>query len=139
MATPDLERLAAVVQKRRTERKLGIEPAAKLAGMSKDTWKRVEAGLKVRDTSYTGIEQALNWAVGSCTDVLAGGDPTISEPSEQLAGAHVAQVPASVLAQAVGDAVQSAAVRTFGKAPAGQVAKLNEEVLKELRKRGIIQ
>jgi hypothetical protein len=138
MTTPDLGRLATLVQKRRTELRLGVEPAAKLANISKDTWKRVEAALKVRDTSYTGIEHALRWAVGSCADILSGGEPTVSEPSEQIPGAHVAVIPPAALEQAVGDAVQSAALRTFGAQPAGKVAELNELVLEELRKRGVI-
>jgi hypothetical protein len=137
MTTPDLDRLATLVQKRRTELRLGIEPAAKLGGISKDTWKRVEASQKVWDRSYAGIDEALQWATGSCLRVLAGDDPIISEP---IAGTDVkvSDVPKSELARLVGDAVQIAAIATKGSLTGDEIAKLNERVLQELRERGVI-
>jgi len=137
MATPDLARLATLVQGRRLELRLGIEPAAKLAGMSKDTWKRVEAGRKVRDSSYTGIEKALHWAVGSCLRIVGGEDPIINEPVDDTDG-HIAKIPKSALERAVGDAVQSAALATKGSLTGDEILALNERVLLELRERGIL-
>jgi hypothetical protein len=139
MTTPDLGRLATLVQTRRTELKLGVEPAAKLAGISKDTWKRVEAGLKVWDTKYAGIETALQWAPGTCQRIINGQDPIVSEP---LAGAPegtaVTQIPKSELKRLVGDAVQSAAIATTGSLTGDEILKLNERVLQELHDRGVI-
>lgn len=106
--------------------------------MSKDTWKKVEEGASVRDTSYAGIEKALGWAAGSCADILAGKDPTLADPSSASPGAKIAAIPSATLRRTVGDAVQSAAVRTFGDAPASKVQELNDRVLAELRERGII-
>jgi hypothetical protein len=138
MATPDLERLAVLVQKRRTELRLGIEPAAKLGGISKDTWKRVEASQKVWDRSYAGIDEALQWAAGSCLRVLAGDDPIISEPLPGADDVKVSEIPKSDLARLVGDAVQSAAIATKGSMTGDEIAELNERVLRELRERGVI-
>lgn len=138
MATPDLERLAVLVQKRRTELRLGIEPAAKLGGISKDTWKRVEAGQKVWDRSYAGIDEALQWATGSCLRVLAGDDPIVSEPIPDAPGVKMHDVPKSELARLVGDAVQIAAIATKGSLTGDEIAELNERVLRELRERGVI-
>lgn len=138
MATPDLAQLATLVQGRRLELRLGIEPAAKLAGMSKDTWKRVEAGLKVRDASYTGIEKALHWATGSCLRIADGENPIVNEPVDDAADVHIAKIPKSALERAVGDAVQSAALATKGSLTADEILALNERVLLELRERGIL-
>ncbi|MEU0818858.1 hypothetical protein [Streptomyces mirabilis] len=134
----DLERLAKLVQERRLQLRLGIEPAAKLAEMSKDTWKRVEAGLNVRPTSYTGIEAALQWASGSCLRILGGQDPVIDEPSEETPGNRITHVPKSDLERAVGDAVTSAAIGTKGSLTADEILELNARVLQELRERGVI-
>ena len=138
MATPDLDRLAERVTLRRNQLRLGIEPAAKRAEMSKDTWKRVEAGLNVRATSYTGIETALQWAVGSCLRILEGEEPIINEPIDPGSDAHIAQIPKSDLERVVGDAVTSAAIATKGSLTGDEILALNERVLKELRERGVI-
>lgn len=136
MTSPDLERLAALVQKRRTELRLGIEPAAKLGGISKDTWKRVEGGQKVWDRSYAGIDAALDWAPGSCLRILDGKEPVVSEPFVE--GVKVTQVPAAELERLVGDAVQSAAIATKGTLTGDEILELNRRVLDELRGRGVI-
>ncbi|MFF0777031.1 hypothetical protein [Streptomyces sp. NPDC003720] len=136
MTSPDLERLAALVQKRRTELRLGIEPAAKIGGISKDTWKRVEAGQKVWDRTYGGIEAALQWAPGSCQLVLAGGDPVVNEPVTD--SVKVAEVPKSELERLVGDAVTTAAIATKGSLTGDEILELNRRVLAELHARGVL-
>lgn len=138
MTSPDLERLATLVQKRRTELRLGVEPAAKLGGISKDTWKRVEAGLRVWDRSFAGIELALQWAPGSCKRILNGDDPIINEPLEGFPDTSGAQIPKRDLERLVGDAVQSAAIATKGSLTGDEILELNERVLQELRERGVI-
>ncbi|NEA52339.1 hypothetical protein [Streptomyces sp. SID10815] len=136
MTSPDLERLATLVQQRRTELRLGVEPAAKLGAISKDTWKRVEAGKRVWDRSYAAIDTTLQWAVGSCLRVLAGKDPL---PTDRVdSGLQVTEVPKSDLEQAVGGAVQRAAIGTKGSLTGDEILELNRRVLDELRKLGII-
>ncbi|MFE9432414.1 helix-turn-helix domain-containing protein [Streptomyces sp. NPDC006640] len=134
----DLERLAHLVRQRRLELKLGIEPAARLAGMSKDTWKKVEAAREdVRATSYTGIERALQWAPGSCTRVIEGGEPVISETSTASRDSGIAVIPKEELKRQVGDSVNSAAIGFKGDLTADQILDLNRLVLDELHKRGV--
>lgn len=136
MTSPAFERLATLVQKRRTELRLGIEPAAKLGGISKDTWKRVEGGQKVWDRSYAGVDVALQWAVGSCLRVLAGHEPVPAEPfGDSLT---IAEVPKSELEQIVGDAIQRAAIVVKGSLTGDEILAINERVIEELRKRGVI-
>ena len=138
MTTPALERLATLVIKRRTELRLGVEPAAKAGGISKDTWKRVEGGQRVWDRSFAGIEAALGWEPGSCRRILDGGDPTpVGQPSP-AEEPKVTQIPRDELKRLVGDAVQSAAIATKGSLTGDEILELNERVLQELRERGVI-
>lgn len=138
MTSPAHEHLAALVQKRRTELRLGVEPAAKLGGISKDTWKRVEAGLKVWDRSYAGIDTALQWATGSCQRILNGGEPLPVEPASEAPDAAIAVIPKADLARAVGDAVTQAALGIRGELDADKILDLNERVAEQLRERGVI-
>jgi len=136
MTTPAHERLATLVHQRRTELKLGVEPAAKAAGISKDTWKRVEAGQKVWDRSFAGIEAALGWKPGTCRSILDGRDP---EPIKSApADMEITQIPKEELKRLVGDAVQSAAIATKGSMTGAEILELNERVIQELRERGVI-
>ncbi|MET7688063.1 hypothetical protein ABZT06_08785 [Streptomyces sp. NPDC005483] len=134
----DLERLATLVQERRLELGLGIEPAAKLASMSKDTWKRVEAAHSVRATSYTSIERALRWAPSSCRRILKGDDPVVVEASPAADDSAIAVIPKEDLKRHVGDSVNSAAIGFKGDLTADQILDLNQLVLEELHKRGVI-
>lgn len=135
MTSPAHERLATLVHQRRTELKLGVEPAAKAAGISKDTWKRVEAGQKVWDRSFAGIETALGWEAGTCRGILEGLDPAPAAPTFD---AEVTQIPKDELKRLVGDAVQTAAIATKGSMTGDEILKLNERVIQELRNRGVI-
>lgn len=138
MTTPATERLATLVHQRRTELKLGVEPAAKAAGISKDTWKRVEAGQKVWDRSFAGIESALGWEPGSCRRILDGLDPTAAGQELAAEEPAVTQIPKEELKRLVGDAVQSAAIATKGSLTGDEILALNERVLLELHNRGVI-
>ncbi len=138
MTSPRHEHLAVLVQKRRTELRLGVEPAAKLGGISKDTWKRVEAGLKVWDRSYAGIDTALQWAVGSCQRILNGAEPLPLAPGDASPDVAIAILPKAELARAVGDAVTQAALGVKGELTAEQILDLNARVAEQLRERGVI-
>lgn len=129
----DLKRLAELVQERRVELRLGIVPAANEAGMSKDTWKRVEAGLPVRATTYPGIEHALQWAAGSCRAILEGASgPVVVRPVD---GGHVI---ATDLAAQVEDSVKLAAIAVSDNLTASEIRDLSKRVIEELKQRGAI-
>lgn len=134
----DLDRLATAVRTRRTELRLGVEPAAKLAGISKDTWKRVEAGLKVRDTTYAAIDRALRWAPDGCVDILEGGEAVPTEGAVGDDTVKLSRIPKRELERIMGDAVQSAALATKGDLTGAEILELNERVMEQLRERGIL-
>lgn len=134
MAT-DLERLGERVELRRITRGLGIEPAARLAGMSKDTWKRVEGGKPVQGTSYAKVDRALGWAIGGCMDIIAGREPIEVEVSED--GVQRAKLDPREVEEAVRQAVQSASIATT-ELSAPQIRELTAVVLEDLKQRGVI-
>lgn len=59
LSKADLERVGEVVAQRRTEFGWGKEQAAREAGISSITWKRVEDGLPVQDAKLASVFRAL--------------------------------------------------------------------------------
>lgn len=76
------EWLGETVRERRRDLRLSKEEAARRGGMSVKTWTNVEEARPVRDTTYVGIEDALEWERGSVSAVLDGSDPTPLPPVE---------------------------------------------------------
>ncbi|MBN1174299.1 MAG: hypothetical protein JXA67_19170 [Micromonosporaceae bacterium] len=75
------ERLAQEIRGRRRELRLSLREAAKRAGIARNTWSGVEDETRIaQDTTYAGIEAALEWAPGSIEAILAGGNPTPGDP-----------------------------------------------------------
>ncbi|MFD9425554.1 MULTISPECIES: helix-turn-helix domain-containing protein [unclassified Streptomyces] len=66
MGTRDLARLASHVRTRRLELYRSRLAAAEAAGISKDTWRRVEEGMGVREVTYAKVDRALGWDTRSC-------------------------------------------------------------------------
>lgn len=134
----DLQRLARVVTERRLELRLGIQPAAAQAGMSKDTWKRVEAGQVVRATTYTAMDRALGWAAGSCRRVIEGGDPVAVEGVAGSPGVQKSPIPPEALEGQARDVVQLALIATAKGTTADEIREMSERVVRDLRERGLI-
>ncbi|MGY1439463.1 helix-turn-helix domain-containing protein [Streptomyces reniochalinae] len=129
-----LTRLADLVARRRTELGLTQIATAREAGLTKTTYRQVEAGHSVRDSTYGKLEPALGWAAGSCSEVLQGGDPVVISPS--VNGAVVTSVAVENLDDNdVGQAVQNAAIAVTDL-PAPDIRKLTQRVLEELRRAG---
>lgn len=140
MSTPrDLERLAKAVKARRLEMHPSRLAAAKAAGVSKDTWQRVEEAREVREVSYAKVDAALGWASGSCIAVAEGGEPVPVEYVEGGGGtAMVSQVPATWLEGELQEAIQSSAMMTTPNLTVREIRNLSDQVVEELRKRGIL-
>ncbi|RIR35618.1 hypothetical protein D2E36_01665 [Mycobacteroides abscessus] len=82
----ELERLGHEVAAERMERRWGKEAAARRAAISSITWKRVEDGLPVRETSYRSIEAAFGWPPGRIDDLARGrasGEAALNADDEQ--------------------------------------------------------
>lgn len=109
--------------------------AAQAAGISKDTWQRVEEAEEVRESTYAKIDKALGWATGSCVTIAEGGNPVlVGEPDE---GAP-AEPPASITAAELRRAAFDAARTTLPAAPIGDIDAFSDELVEMLRKAGAI-
>jgi transcriptional regulator with XRE-family HTH domain len=137
MAPRDLKRLEAHVKARRLELGLAIKQAAADAGMSKDTWIRVERGAPVRDLNYAKIDVVLQWAPGSCQAVLEGRNPLPGRPAESDPDVTISAIPRGDVDEEARDVVQLAAIATTGL-PADEIRALSDRVVHDLRVRGLI-
>jgi hypothetical protein len=136
VATPDLQRLAAHVTRRRLDLNLSVKRAASIAHMSKDTWVRVERGDAVQHLTYGKVEAALGWAVGSCRKIRSDGEAVLLDESAGKSG--IVAVPPETLEIEVRDAVQGAMIAATDTPTASEIRKVNEHVIGILRARGIL-
>ncbi|MFD8771345.1 helix-turn-helix domain-containing protein [Streptomyces sp. NPDC055817] len=137
MSTHDLERLGKAVKARRLALYESRVAAAKAAGISKDTWKRVEEGEPVRDGTYVKIDPALDWAPGSCLTLLEGRE---AMPVEEVDGAPdvvTTIIPKEALDEEIRDVVQLASIATTKGLTADEIRALSDRVVQDLKKRGI--
>lgn len=128
------ELLATSVRERRLELGLGIAAAAARAGMSKDTWRRIEEGAQVRETSYAKIDPALGWASGSCRGVLEGAGDPIEVNSISANGGVIVRIPDAEL----GKAITGAMVAVADTMTAAEIREVSRKVVDELKQRGIM-
>jgi transcriptional regulator with XRE-family HTH domain len=135
-----LERLAALVTRRRSERRLHKVDVARAAGIEVNTYSKIEDAKPVRATTYTKIEPILDWATGSCLDILGGAtQATLLEESVEQAA--ISPVTPEDLAEDVGAVVQDAAVSISDTLTAAEIRELKRrvvsDVLERWEKRGI--
>lgn len=135
VSTPDLQRLANHVLRRRKGLNLSVKRAAALGPMSKDTWMRVEAGLEAQHQTYGKVEKVLHWSVGSCRKVLDGGEPALLPDTE---GHRIESVPRENLEAEVRDAVQGALIFTTDHLTSSEIRNVNERAIEILRQRGVL-
>lgn len=82
----DWERLAGAIRASRTRLRLTQKELAAAAGVAHNTIKNLESGhfpYATRPRKLPDVAHALGWTPGSVDAVLAGGDPTVSEPEPQ--------------------------------------------------------
>jgi DNA-binding XRE family transcriptional regulator len=78
VSTPEkLERLGQRVEQERVSRGWGKEQAAREAGISSITWKRIEDGQPVQDMKRRAVEITLGWEYGSMDRVMEGREPVV--------------------------------------------------------------
>lgn len=80
------QRLSRMVKERRLELRLSVRAAAGRAGIDRGTWMALEEGSrKTQDSSYAGIQAALEWPAGHIIKILSepeareGAGPTDAE------------------------------------------------------------
>lgn len=137
MATRDLGRLAKRVKAHRLELYPSRLAAATAAGISKDTWGRVERGLVVLEVKYAQIDRALGWASGSCIAIAEGGEPVLVDHPNGAAA--VATQPPQIGAEALRRAAFEAARAKLPGAAIGDIDAFSDELVEVLRRAGAVR
>ncbi|MBQ0986400.1 hypothetical protein KBZ10_18160 [Streptomyces sp. F63] len=83
------------------------------------------------------MERALSWAPGSCRLVLSGGEPIPVERAEADADVVIASLPGEELEAGIRQALESAAIAVTDL-QASKIREMNERVLEDLRRKGLI-
>lgn len=135
MTTRDLGRLAKRVKAHRLELYPSRLAAAAAAGISKDTWKRVEEGKPILEVKYAQIDRALGWATESCVAISEGGEPILAAAGPPGAtDAPSGRLSASELRRAAFEAARA----KLPAAPIGEIDAFTEELVEALRKAGAV-
>ncbi|MFD0052974.1 helix-turn-helix domain-containing protein [Streptomyces sp. NPDC127168] len=134
MATRDLERLAHRVKAHRMEQYRSRDAAADAAGITRNTWKRVEEGQEVRESTYAKVDKALGWAIGSCLTIADGGSPVLA--ADDLAPGDAG--PAVTLSEekAQQAAFEAARAKLPASTPIGDINAFSAEFVEILRRLG---
>jgi DNA-binding XRE family transcriptional regulator len=139
MATPDLERLGKAVKARRIELFSARLKAAKAAGVSKDTWQRVEDGKPVQEQTYAKVEDALRWAPGSCAAVAEGREPVevgyVESGGDVTMVSRLPDIWSEEFEEFVRQAMAETAMATSPGTPVGEIRVMSDRFVEILRKR----
>lgn len=136
-----LQKLAALVAQRRVA--LGFaskEAAAEACGVSHTTYRKIEFGRPANSTSYAKLEIAFGFRPGSVKAVLEGTSDsiTLDDGTELIEGGQVTRVDPGMLEATLRDAVRSSATLTRPDITLGEVEAMNERIVEDLRRRGIL-
>ncbi|MFE9777803.1 helix-turn-helix domain-containing protein [Streptomyces sp. NPDC005775] len=131
-------RLAEHVKNRRLELKLARKRAAELAGMSKDTWQRIEEGSDVRLMSVAKVDAVLGWASGSAVGVLEGREPILTRMSSEVPGVNISKRPAEDLDGRAREVIQLATIATTSGLTSDEIRELSDKAVRDLRAHGLI-
>ncbi|WP_322501766.1 helix-turn-helix domain-containing protein [Streptomyces rochei] len=135
MTTRDLGRLAQSVKRHRMEQYPSRDAAAEAAGITRNTWKRVEEGQEVRESTYAKVDKALGWAIGSCVTIAEGGNPILVTPDSDGAPAS----PALLTEEQARRAVLDAARAKMPSTPIGDIDAFSDELVEILRRAGAVR
>lgn len=137
MATRDPARLAKRVKAHRMELYPSRLEAAKAAGISKDTWRRVEEGMAVQEAKLAKVDRALGWTVGSCVAIAEGGEPVLADRRD---GQDDPASPAAPLgADDLRRAAFEAARAKLPTASIGDLDAFSDELVEVLRRAGAVK
>ncbi|MFH8591226.1 hypothetical protein [Streptomyces rimosus] len=132
-----LQRLADLITERRIQLSMTKSDLARAAGLTINTYNKVEAARPVRDTTYGRIEPVLGWSPGSCRNVLTGtGEPSAITRSPECGPSRSADP--EVFQRDIEEAVQAAAIAATDTLTTADLRKLSQHLVEELRRRGYL-
>ncbi|MEU0991639.1 helix-turn-helix transcriptional regulator [Streptomyces sp. NPDC005953] len=144
MAAPDNTRsplllLADLVRQRRAALKLTQVAAAKRIGLAPMTYRHIEGGTSVSDSSYSKLEFAFGFTAGACRGVLGGADSIrLTDGSEIIHGGQITRPSLSEAEESVKQAFGTVARLTAPHLTLGETEEMTRLLIEELRKRGIL-
>lgn len=99
--------------------------------MSNTTWHRVEDAAGVRDTTYSRVDEVLDWPPGTCREVLD--DPSYKPfPTETAKGARYSRVQSDE--GEFMQALQTGVIATLPNVTGAEIMALQKKVQEELRR-----
>lgn len=130
----DWTRLGEAIKRGRMAKGLTQTELAREAGISESSVQNLESGAprKRLPPTLSKIEKALDWAPGSCANILDGGDPVRVEPSGE--GVVIARISEEDLHQSV----TSAAIAMTDNLTAREIRELSKRVVEDLKGRGFL-
>jgi hypothetical protein len=139
--TRHLRKLATLVVQQRVA--LGFpskEAAAEACGISHMTYRKIEGGQSVRDATYAKLEIGFRFRPGSCKAVADGvaDSITLEDGSELIDGGKITRFNRGHLEEELRGAITKSVMLTAPDLTLRQVEAMNERVVEELRKRGLL-
>lgn len=136
-----LRKLAALVTQRRVA--LGLrskEAGAKRCGIAVMTYRKVEDGQAVTNTSYGKLEIGFGFRPGSCKLVLEGADSiTLEDGTELIEGGQIRDfVNSEVLEEEMDRAFDKSAQLVAPHLTVGESQAIKKEMFEYLRARGVL-
>lgn len=134
------QRLAVLVAQRRAQLGLKKQEAAEVCGLAYMTYWKIEDGQTVRSSSYAKVEVGFNMRAGSCKAVLEGTSDsiTLDDGTELIEGGQIVRYDAETLAAGLPDAMARSAMLVAPELTGRQIQELNERLVEELRRRGLV-
>ncbi|WP_033307400.1 hypothetical protein RFN58_07205 [Streptomyces iakyrus] len=135
-----LQRLAALVSQRRAQLRLKKQEAAAVCDIAYMTYWKIEDGQSVRASTYSKLEVGFGLRAGSCKAVLDGAADSVvlEDGTELIEGGQIARVDTESLSDGIPDAVTKSAMLVAPELTGRQIQDLSEQVMEELRRRGIL-
>jgi DNA-binding XRE family transcriptional regulator len=139
-AARHLQRLAVLVAQRRAQLGLKKQEAAAVCDIAYMTYWKIEDGQSVRASTYSKLEVGFNMRAGSCKAVLDGAADSVvlEDGTELIEGGQVARFDAGALSEGLPDAVTKTAMLVAPELTGRQIRELNEQLMEELRRRGLM-
>ncbi|MFJ8146626.1 helix-turn-helix domain-containing protein [Streptomyces sp. NPDC096048] len=133
----DLDRLAQRVKAHRMEQYPSRDAAAEAAGITRNTWKRVEEGQEVRESTYAKVDKALGWAIGSCLAIAEGGNPVLA--ADDIAATDTSPTVTLSEEEAQRAAFEAARAKLPASTPIGDINAFSAEFVEILRRLGQVR
>lgn len=141
-----LQKLAALVTQRRVALGYGSKEAAATAcGISHMTYRKVEGTkgtppMRVEDATYAKIDAAYGFLANSCKAVADGAADsiTLTDGTELIEGGQIRTVDPEILRAGAKDAVTQSALLVTPELTGAKIRALSDEVVEEMRRRGLV-